>query len=53
MNTPEHWKRNPRYPDRDSRTRKAKYEMRLYALQALPRRRFIRRLRLRWWLGRH
>lgn len=47
MNTPEHWNRNLRYPDRESRVRKAKREMALGALERTPRWRIIRRLRLR------
>jgi hypothetical protein len=35
-------------PDRERRIRKAEYEMRQFALQVTPRRRWIRRLRLRW-----
>lgn len=48
MSTPDHWKWDPRHPARDSRTRKAKREMALVALERTPRRRILRRLRLRW-----
>jgi hypothetical protein len=48
MKTPDHWKHNPQFPDHESRTRKAEYEMRQFALQVTPRRRWLSRLRLRW-----
>jgi len=48
MNTPGHWQRDSRYPDRDRRVRKARREMALVALERTPRSRLMRCLWLRW-----
>ena len=52
VSEPRHWQSDPRHQDRASRVRKARYEMTVFALQVTPRRRWIRRLRLRWRLKR-